>query len=361
MDKDFMLRAIFLATKGYGKVSPNPLVGAVIVKNGKVIGEGYHRFYGDTHGEVNALNSCCSSTVGATLYCNLEPCSTYYPGKKNSPCCNAIINAKIKRVVIAQIDPNPHVSGKGVKRLRSNGIEVVTGVELESAVELNRGFNRVMISGRPYIHIKWAQSLDGQIATSNGNSRWISSDACRRQTHSYRSKCDGIIVGRRTVELDNPQLNARYGFSPSPRPIVIDANLKNKPNSLIFKRYPIIFCNKDIIKERQELFNGDKVLLPGIKFSIEQILKKITQFHINTLFVEGGADLISQFLVAGLWDRITIYTAPKILGAGISPVGNLNISHPKNAITFEDSHIEIIDNHMVFNGYKEKGFRCLQD
>ncbi len=356
-----MKRALELALLGLGKVPPNPMVGAVIVKNGNILGEGFHGFYGDSHAEINAIDSCLDSPKGADLYCNLEPCSTFYHGKINPPCCDRIIEVGIKRVFIAQIDPNPMVSGSGVKRLRNAGIEVVLDICKEESITLNRGFNSAMVNDRPFIHLKWAQTLDGQIATSEGVSKWISSDECRKETHYLRSMCDGIIVGRKTISEDNPTLDARYGFSPSPRPIVIDSGLKSDPKSNIFGRDPIIFCSSLTSKNRRALYRGEKLLLDGSEFSIKLVVKALLAKGINSLFVEGGANLITQFLEAGLWDRVTIYTAPKILGMGLSPVGSLGITDPKESIMFENSDFKVLDNHMVFNGYKKGIGLCLQD
>lgn len=360
MDRNFMLRAINLARGGLGQVSPNPLVGSLIVKNSTIIGEGFHRFYGDKHGEIHALESCSESAYGATLYCNLEPCSCSYPGKKNPPCCDAIIKSGISRVVIAQIDPNPMVSGAGIKRLQSHGIEVVIGIESEKAYELNRGFNTIMRLKRPYVHIKWAQSLDGQIATGNGISKWISSLDCRKETHFHRSQCDGIMVGRKTLESDNPTLDSRYGFSPSPRPVVLDALLKSSPDLNIFKRNPIIICNDKVSTAHRSRYKGEFVILSGNNFSVSTILDSIRALGINSVFIEGGSNLVTQFIKAEIWDRITIYIAPKILGQGIPSMGSLPVNHPKEGIIFGESKIDILDDHIVFNGFKEKRFPCLQ-
>lgn len=356
-----MERAIELALNGAGKVSPNPMVGAVIVKNGRIIGEGYHGFYGDKHAEVNAILACSENTEGADLYCNLEPCSRNYPGKINPPCCDAIIKAGIKSVIIAQEDPNPEVAGTGVKRLKEAGINVVSGLCEAEAQELNRGFNSIMIQGRPYVHIKWAQSLDGQTATKDGVSKWITSEECRKETHKYRSRCDAILVGRKTIEADNPSLNARYGFNPSPRPVVIDSELKCDPASEVFKYNPIILTSEEASEEKRTLFNGDIQLLTGRKFKIIDILEKLKALGINSLFVEGGANLITQFLNEGLWDRVTVYTAPKIMGSGLSPAGNLGVKHPKDSLFFAQSNFNVMDGHMVFNGFKKRREVCSLD
>lgn len=359
LDSYFMKRAISLAQGGRGRVSPNPLVGSVIVKNNRIIGEGFHRAHGEKHAEIEALDSCRESPYGGTLYCNLEPCSKSYPGKINPPCCDAIIRAGISRVVIGQIDPNPEVAGSGVSKLKAAGIEVLTGVEARESFILNRGFNSVMTMGRPWVHLKWAQTLDGQIASLTGKSKWISSQKCREEVHSYRSLYDGILVGRKTLELDNPLLDARYGYFPSPRAVIVDPELKASPDLAIFKRNPLIICSTTVSDHKKRAYSGDFIELEGRNFSTDLILKSLKNRGINSLFVEGGASILTAFLKDGLWDRVTVYTAPKIMGAGISPVLDLGVDHPGDSITFARSSFKTLDNHMVFNGYRES--LCLQE
>ncbi len=359
MDSYFMLRALEIAREGIGKVSPNPLVGAVIVKDGKILAEGYHQYFGGKHAEINAIESSLEPLDGSTLYCNLEPCSKIYSGKKNSPCCDAIIKSGIKRVVIAQIDPNPHVSGSGVTLLRENGIEVITGVEQEKALELNVGFNSVMSKGRPYIHIKWAQSLDGKIAASSGVSKWISSEACRKEVHFFRGIYDAILVGRNTLEMDNPQLDTRYGGINSPRPVIIDAHLKSSPELNVFKRDPVVFCSDSLDSELYKKFKCQLIKLPGYSFSINTIIREITALGINSLYIEGGSNLVTQFVQNDSWDRISIYIAPKLFGNGLSSLGDIGVTEPSNGLGFVKTTIHCIDNNIVFNGYKE--VLCLQE
>ena len=356
-----MKRAIHLARGGLGQVSPNPLVGAILVKNNKVIGTGFHMIYGGKHAEVNALESCTENYEGSTLYCNLEPCSTNYSGKHNKPCCYSIIKAKIKRVVIGQLDPNPNVSGSGVAILKENGIEVVTGVLEKEALDLNKGYNTCQIKNRPFVHLKWAQTLDGKIATNNGVSKWITKESLRKHCHSLRAKYDAILVGRNTYEQDNPTLNARYGYSPSPRPIVIDKNLKLKPDLNIFKRNPIIFCLDSNSNNEASKFSGNVIKLQKDLFSIEHLLKEIKKLGINSLFVEGGQNLLTQFITLDQWDVTTVYMAPKILGSGLSPIGNLNINNPGSSVEFKNPVFEIIDNHIVFTGFRQENDLCLQE
>lgn len=348
-----MKRALTLAEKGHGKVAPNPLVGAVIVYKDRIIGEGYHGYHGDKHAEINAINSVKDEDFKylkeSTIFCNLEPCSDSYPGKINPPCCNKIIEVSFKKVVIAQLDPNPKVSGRGVRRLEEAGIEVELGVLEKEAIILNRGFNSVMRQKRPFIHLKWAQTLDGQVATKDGVSKWISSQECRKETHYYRSLCDGIMVGTNTVIKDNPSLNARYGFEPSPRPVIIDRSLKLDRDLEVFKHNPLVITSKNLIEEDLPF---STIRLEGDSFDIGDILNELPPIGINSLFVEGGANLITQFIEKGLWDQITVYIAPKILGEGISPVGLLDIRHPRESINFNKTDIKTIDDHIVFNGWK---------
>jgi len=356
-----MKRALDIALGGKGRVAPNPLVGALIVKNKKIISQGYHEKHGGKHAEINAIDSCSVPLNGATLYCNLEPCSSLYLGKKNPPCCDRIISSGISRVVIGQIDPNPMVSGKGVARLKEAGIDVIVGVLEKEALEINMGYNSLMEKGRPYVHLKWAQTIDGKIAANSGKSKWISSQTCRANTHYLRSKYDGILVGRTTYELDNPVLNTRYGYTPSPRPIVIDPLLKLSPKLNVFKRNPVIFCSQDTLEVDRKDRKGEYILLPGRKFQLNQILTSLKELGINSLFVEGGRELLTQFIRDEIWDRITIYIAPKILGDGISPIGDLNIETPSKAINFKHIDMDIIENHTVFNGYREELVLCLPE
>lgn len=341
----FMKRALALAEKGRGRVSPNPLVGSVIVFNNKIIGEGFHEVYGGKHAEVNALESIDSKQLHllkqSTLYCNLEPCSKNYPGKKNPPCCDVIITAGIQKVIVGQLDPNPMVAGSGIRKLEEAGIDVELGLLEEECINLNRGFNSVMRQNRPFIHLKWAQTLDGQIATKNGVSKWISSEECRAETHYYRSLCDGIMVGNSTIINDDPILDARYGFSPSPRPVILDRKSKLDRQYKVFKRDPIVITSE----------SGFKLEESGY-FNLFDVVKSLPDSGINSLFVEGGSNLLTQFLKEGLWDQITIYIAPKILGGGISPVADIGISHPQSALEFSRKYIKQIDDHIVFNGWK---------
>lgn len=345
----FMKRALSLAELGRGRVSPNPMVGAVIEYRGRIIGEGYHRSFGGNHAEVEALNSVSLEDrrylSEASLYCTLEPCSQTYRGKKRPPCCDAIINSKLKRVVISHLDPNPMVAGSGVKRLKKSGIEVVVGALEKEARELNRGFLTSIVKKRPYIHLKWAQSLDGKIATASGISKWISNENCRRDTHYYRSLYDGIMVGARTLLEDDPALDARYGFSPSPRPVIFDRNLNINRSLKAFSRDPIIITSKVSNHKSHISFTGKNI-------ELETLLEELPSRGITSLFVEGGSNLLTKFVNKGVWDQITIYIAPKLLGDGLSPLGNIGIDHPRESDFFSRTELKTIDDHFVFNGWQ---------
>lgn len=354
MEKSFILRAVELARKGTGHVTPNPHVGALIVKGRKIIGEGYHKSYGDLHAEIEAIRSCNDDVRGATLYCNLEPCSTHYPGKKNPPCCDAIISSGISKVVIGQLDPNPHVSGSGVKRLTDAGIEVVLIEDSFESYYVNRVFNSSFISDLPWVHLKWAQSLDGSIALDSGVSKWISSESCREHAHNLRHEYDAIIVGKNTLQTDNPELTVRYDYSSNIRPVIIDRYLELDRELKVFSNNPLVLCSSSVPKEKIENYPYECISLAGDYFDIAELLKALKSHGIHSLLVEGGAGLLTQFYNSGLWSEITTYIAPKIMGSGINPIGKLNVNHPSETERFCHINISQLGDHIVFNALKEE-------
>jgi len=324
-DIDYIKKAIELAKLGAGKTSPNPLVGAVIVKDGKIIGEGYHERYGAPHAEAVAIQRAAGNTLGATLYVNLEPCNHY---GLTPPCTEAIINAGIKRVVISMVDPNPLVHGKGIQRLLSAGIEVVTGVYEEQALWLNRGYIKRIKTGMPWVILKAAITLDGMIADAEGNSKWITDQLARREVHMLRKSVDGIIVGWKTVNHDNPSLDVRLVDSDhSPRPVILDTHLRVRADAKVLSRHPLIFTrnpNRIKIKEPVELINIDP-------HNLHAVLKVLGDKGMNMVMVEGGSELFSSFLREGYVDEIYLFIAPKLLGAGLlwtQKLGARKISTP---------------------------------
>ena len=319
LDEKYMKIALELAKKGAGAVNPNPLVGAVVVKDGKVVGKGYHKYFGGPHAEVYALDEAAGNTEGATIYVTLEPCSHY---GKTPPCAEKIVKTGIKRCVIGSSDPNPKVAGKGVQILKNAGIKVVENVLKKECDEINQVFFKYINSKIPYLFLKCAITLDGKIATKTGNSKWITNEIARAKVQYYRNKFMGITVGINTVLADNPSLTARIENGVNPYRIVIDPHLKTE------KRHNIIAKNDDgktIIVTSKSNKNSEKqkdfensgvhfIFLSGEKFSLKEILEKIGQFGIDSVLLEGGEKLISQAFEENVIDAGEIFIANKILG-----------------------------------------------
>ena len=325
-DHSKYIRSCFkLAQKGKGNVSPNPFVGAVLVKRGKVIGRGYHIKYGAAHAEVHAIKNATENVTGSTLYCNLEPCC--HTNKQTPPCVPLIIQKKIKRVVISNPDPNKEVNGKGVKQLREAGIEVVAQILEEEGKELNKFYFKYVTEKIPYVTLKIAQSIDGKIAEAKNKQTWLTGKESIKFVHKLRSEYDAVLIGANTVKVDNPLLTVRDVKGRNPIRIVIDGKLSIPLNSNILK------CNDP---ERTWLFtsnsvNGKKVKRiedKGTKIfkissskdnllDIKKILKVLANQKITSLLVEGGVDIFTQFLEKDVFDEIIVLQSPKILGQGI--------------------------------------------
>jgi diaminohydroxyphosphoribosylaminopyrimidine deaminase/5-amino-6-(5-phosphoribosylamino)uracil reductase len=339
-DEFFMARCIELAKKGYGKVSPNPMVGCVIVRNGKIISEGYHEKYGGFHGERIAINTALRKNIkirGATLYVNLEPCIHY---GKTPPCTNIIAEHKIKRVVYGITDPNPLVAGKGISYLKKHNIEVTGGILDDECRELNKFFLKYIKKRIPYVTLKAAQTLDGKIADTKYHSKWISSLESRKLVHLWRSRYDALLIGNNTLIHDNPSLTVRYASGRNPFRIVI----ANKID--INEKYEI-FCDKNtgktIIvtllspdKKTQAFLNKKRirVIIARKKDStidLKDALKKLGKFGISSILVEGGAYTFSEFLNQKTVDEMCVFTAPMIMGDGIETFKNISYRKFVNA------------------------------
>jgi diaminohydroxyphosphoribosylaminopyrimidine deaminase / 5-amino-6-(5-phosphoribosylamino)uracil reductase len=320
----FMKLALELACKGVGKVSPNPLVGCVIVVENKVISTGYHEKPGMPHAEAMALSQPALETEAATLYCNLEPCC--HSNKRTPPCAQAIIKSGIKKVVIAQLDPNPEVSGKGVKLLKDAGIDVIVGVLEKEARELNRVFNKVMQTGLPYLHLKVAQTLDGKMASSSGESKWISDEEARAETHGLRLFYDGVMVGKQTVLKDDPELTIRMVDSKNkiPRKIIVGSLEGLTFSERVFsaqREETIILGPKPSLEEMQLLANKGVQWIALEQYdqtSFENALRELVKVGVHSCLVEGGSKLLSSLIEFNLYDRLTLYICPALLGNGIS-------------------------------------------
>jgi len=345
-DEAFMRRALRLARKGEGRVSPNPLVGALIVRHGRVIGEGYHRRYGENHAEINAIQDATEPVGGAIFYVTLEPCSHF---GKTPPCVEALIACRPARVVIGTVDPNPLVCGKGIETLRSHGIETKVGVLEEDCRRLNEVFFKYIRTATPFVTLKCAQSLDGRIATSTGHSRWISSPDSLRFAHRLRSLHDAILVGADTVVHDDPELTCRLVRGKNPLRIIGDSRLRCSPDARLFTPSPgngtLVAATHRADRKRRRLFEtrGIEVLTlretPEGRVDLGELLELLGKRKIASLLVEGGAAVLTSFLREGLADRLVAVLAPKIVGTGINAVGDLGIRRMEEALTLSFERI----------------------
>jgi diaminohydroxyphosphoribosylaminopyrimidine deaminase/5-amino-6-(5-phosphoribosylamino)uracil reductase len=331
-DEYYMRLAIALAKKGRGYVSPNPMVGAVIVKNGQVISRGYHQRFGGNHAEINAIRNAGKDIAGSTLYVTLEPCC--HEGK-TPPCINSIIEYKIARVVIGTIDSNPLVSCQGINYMQSCGIEVKTGVLENDCRKLNEIFFHYMETGLPFITIKYAQTLDGRIATATGDSQWISSEASLKFTHKLRAAHDAILVGAGTVIKDNPELTVRFARGRNPLRVIVDSELKIPRQTKIFENISLaptlIATIKTAADPQFQNIAGLGVELVTLdadekgNVDLKKLFKILAARKISSILIEGGAQIITSVLKNNLANRMVTIIAPKIIGSGIEAVGDLNI------------------------------------
>lgn len=358
MDKKYMARALELAALGEGAVNPNPLVGAVVVKNNKVIGEGYHKKYGGPHAEVFALEMAGEEARGADIYVTLEPCSHY---GKTPPCAKKIIEMGIKRCIVASLDPNPLVSGRGIKMLQEAGTEVITGVMDKEAKELNRVFMKYISEKTSYLFLKCGITLDGKIATKTGNSKWITNELAREKVQKLRNKYMGIMVGINTVIKDDPSLTARIENGRDPYRIVIDPNLDISLESKFvnFQDGKSIVITSENNREKEKVSELEDrkvklVYLEGTDFKISDILKKTGELGIDGILLEGGSYLISKAFEEKAIDGGEIFIAPKILGdeKAISFVKGFSVENIADGFELENVKINSYGNNVSMEFYR---------
>lgn len=348
-DRKYMLRAMELAERGRGKVNPNPLVGAVIVKDGRVIGEGWHECYGGLHAERNAFRNCIEPAAGATLYVTLEPCCHY---GKTLPCTEIIIERGIGRVVVGLPDPNPLVAGKGIKLLQEAGIEVVCGVEEEVLREQNRVFLKYIICRKPWIALKTAMTLDGKIATRTGDSKWVTGEAARMCVQRLREEYMGIMVGIGTVLADDPMLNCRLvGAVRQPVRIVVDSALRIPLESQLVRTAGSyrtwVACTVSGEKEKQEELErrGVEVLRckeRDGKVDLADLVRLMGEKGIDGVLVEGGGELNYSLIRQGLVDEVYAFVAPKLLGGreAKTPVEGIGAENMSEAVGLGKFRVE---------------------
>lgn len=337
-DEKYMRQAIALALKGTGRVNPNPLVGAVVVKDGRIIGEGYHLQYGCPHAERNALAACTESAAGATIYVTLEPCCHH---GKNPPCTEALIQAGISRVVVGSADPNPLVAGKGIAQLKAAGIQVEEGFLQAECDAINFIFFHYITTNKPYLALKYAMTADGKIACHTGASRWITGEVARHHVHQLRNKYAAIMVGTGTVLADDPELTCRIENGNNPVRIVCDTQLRTPLSAKLVvtaKEVPTIIatCCQEESRYKPYQEAGCQVWVVPAKnggVDLQALVHRLGQEKIDSVLVEGGGQLNWSLLQAGLVQRVYTYIAPKIFGgaAAKSPVGGIGVDNPQQA------------------------------
>lgn len=348
-----MRRCIALAQQAAGYTAPNPLVGAVIVNNGEIVGEGYHPKAGEPHAEVFALRAAGEKAQGATVYVNLEPCNHY---GRTPPCTEALIQAGVKKVVVGMVDPDPRVAGQGIARLRAAGIEVITGVEEAACLALNAGFCHRVTQGQPWGIFKYAMTLDGKIAATTGHSAWVTGTAARRLVHEVRSHSDGVIVGGNTVRRDNPQLTSHGVSDHNPTRIILSRTLDLPPNAQVWDTTiapTLLFTTERANPELQRQL-GDRgveiVELPVLE--IAEVMQNLGDRGMNQVLWECGGILAADALQAQAVQKIMAFIAPKIIGGALAPtpVGDLNLSAMTQALTLKNPTLTAIDGDWLIEG-----------
>lgn len=384
LDEQFMRRALSLAERGLGGVSPNPAVGAVIAKEGQVVGEGYHQQAGLPHAEAIALGRVKDAADGATLYVTLEPCCHW---GRTAPCVDQIIASRIGRVAIAMLDPNPKVAGSGAAALKRAGITVDVGLLGDEALRLNEAYVKHMATGLPFTVLKYAMTIDGKIATKTGDSRWISCKESRRLVHQMRGRVDVVITGVETVLRDDPELSCRlweWGTSPpfhQPARVILDSMLRVPVNAKLISRRPLpdmtatasavnrlgghVFVattNAAPIERRRRLEEaGARVLLVSSdedgRVSIESLLQNLGQIGVTSVLLEGGPILNAAFLGIKAVDKVMAFVCPKIVGGqdAPGPIADLRISQISDSVALADLKQENIGGDILITGYLKSG------
>ncbi|MBU3144210.1 bifunctional diaminohydroxyphosphoribosylaminopyrimidine deaminase/5-amino-6-(5-phosphoribosylamino)uracil reductase RibD [Clostridium sp. CF012] len=364
MDNYYMKRALELSKKAVGFVNPNPLVGAVIVKDNRIIGEGYHEYFGGPHAEVNAFKNANEDVEGATMYVTLEPCSHY---GKTPPCADAIVKNKISKVVIGMIDPNPLVAGRGIEILRKSGIEVTTGIMEKEIMKTNEIFIKYISSKQPFCIMKTAMTLDGKIATATGDSKWISNEKSRAYVHELRQRVTGIMVGIGTILTDDPELTTRREglISLNPTRIIIDSRARIPLEAKVLKcdekTKTIIVTTEFADKSKIEAIKqkGAEVIVTHSKnnwVDLKHLMTVLGEMGIDSILLEGGSTINYSAIEAGIVDKIITFISPKIFGGTSSKttVGGKGIEHVKDSIALRDIEITRFDEDIMIEGYVKK-------
>ncbi len=358
-----MKMAIDLARQGAGRTSPNPRVGAILVRNGRIIGQGYHHAVGEKHAEIEAIERATEPVEGATLICNLEPCCHNTREKRTPPCTRRIIAEKIARVVVSTIDPNPLVNGKGLQQLQTAGIEVQNGVLAEEALALNAAYFKYVHRKEAFFHLKIAQSLDGRIATRHGESKWITDAEARRQVQQLRREADAILVGIGTVLADNPRLTVRESGDYQPYRVVLDTRLRMPLEAHLVQDAwadrTLIFCSRQADAARKKAFaeRGVRVveapLADDRRIQLEYVARFLAEQGILAVLVEGGSRVFTEFVRRNQFDRLTVFIAPLLIGEGRAAIGELGVEQLADARRLEKVSVSSLGAQAVVSGYAD--------
>lgn len=357
--QDYMKRALDLAKKGAGHTSPNPMVGCVVVKDGRIVTEGYHERYGEFHAERNALTRCEEDLTGAEMYVTLEPCC--HQGN-TPPCTDIIIERGISKVYVGSMDPNPKVAGKGVKILQEHGIEVETGVLEKECLALNEIFFHYITTGMPYVAMKYAMTLDGKIASCTGDSKWVTGERARHHVHELRKQYSAILAGIGTVLADDPMLNCRIEEGVDPVRVVCDSSLRIPLSSQLVKTagdIPVIvaYAKENPEKEKALLQAGVELISAGRdgRVDLAVLMRELGKRKIDSVLVEGGGAIHGSLLKSGLVQKIYCYLAPKLIGGreASSPVEGDGFSRMKDALQVTEMEILSLGEDICISGRVE--------
>ncbi len=367
-DYEFIQQTLELARQGKGLVSPNPLVGSVIVKDGEIVGRGFHRYDELKHAEIWALEEAGERARGATVYVNLEPCAHHGEGKRTPPCAQALIEAGVRRVVASMVDPNPRVNGRGFEQLRAAGIEVVTNVLEREARQLNEKYSKFVATGWPFVLMKTACSLDGRIATRTGESKWITGESARAASQTLRHEYDAILVGIGTVLADDPLLTERTG-QPRRKPlvrVVLDASLRTPLNSQLVQsadEFPLVIFttqkhhsterSRELTERGATVISVESVESQSGKLNLPQVLSALAERQVTSLIVEGGATVAASFIEQRLIDKATFFIAPKIIGGreAVSAIGGEGFARLSDVVELENLVVRQLGDDLEVTGY----------
>jgi len=363
IDEKYMRIALRLAAKAQGRTSPNPMVGAVVVKDNRVIATGYHERAGEPHAEAIALRKAGASAKGATLYVTLEPCS--HIDKRTPPCSPLVIQSGVKRVVIAMIDPNPRVSGGGIRAIRKAGIKVITGVLEPEARHLNEAFIKHVTKKVPFVTIKIAQTLDGKIATATGESKWITGTEAREAGHRLRDQNDAILVGINTVLKDNPSLTARTAGGRDPLRVVVDSALRISPQAKIIaqrssaRTIVATLSNAPKVKMKKLQAAGAEIVLIRSdqgRVDLRDLMRKLGRMDVMSVLIEGGAEVNAAALRSGMADKVVIFIAPTLMTGmdSLCSIGGVSPIKLGHAIKLKDVTSRFVGQDIMVEGYVQK-------